>query len=338
MKTRKIIFTDVRKVAFLEDGTHPMNENTVLIKTEYTAVSAGTERAVLLGMQSVDDVDGVRFPKVLGYSCAGHVVEVGRNVKSVAQGDRVIGYWSQHSEYNVLPESQVVKIADDKLPSEHAVFLFIASFSAAALRKTRLEFGESAMVFGVGILGAFAIQLCRAAGAVPVIAADLSAKRRQLALSLGADYAFDPTDEDFTEKVKAVTKNIKGVNAVIEVTGLSSVLNQVLDVTAPMGRVALLGCTRVSDTLIDFYQKVHLPGIELIGAHTFARPQWESYPHYWTHNDDIQALMRLVAGGRMDISKILSEIHAPTEAPEVFHRLVENKDFPVGVLFDWKKV
>ncbi|NMB95459.1 MAG: zinc-binding dehydrogenase, partial [Clostridiaceae bacterium] len=44
------------------------------------------------------------------------------------------------------------------------------------------------MVFGIGILGAFAVQLCRIAGAFPVIAADLNAKRRKLAIELGADY------------------------------------------------------------------------------------------------------------------------------------------------------
>ena len=113
-------------------------------------------------------------------------------------------------------------------------------------------------------------------------------------------------------------------------------LKQALDVVAPMGRVSLLGCTRVSDTPIDYYQKVHRPGVEIIGAHTNARPVHESYTHHWTHRDDIVALMDLVAGGRIDMSKMLSEIHAPEDAPAVFRRLAENKDFPIGVAFRWK--
>lgn len=338
MKTTKIVFTDVGKAELLDFDIkeHPA-ENEVLVETEYTAISAGTERANLMHMPNlVDDLDGGTFPKILGYCCAGTVKEAGSGVKNVALGDRVIGHWGHHSRFNFFPENNVIKINHESLPSEHAAFLFIASFSAAGLRKTQLEFGESAMVFGMGLLGAFAVQLCRAAGAVPVIAADLSEERRKLALELGADYTFDPTDKDFVSKVKEVTRGKKGVNVIIEATGLSVALKQALDVVAPMGRVSLLGCTRVSDTPIDFYQKIHRPGVHIIGAHTNARPKSESYPHYWTHRDDIEALMNMVIGGRIDMSKILSEIHPPEDAPEVFRRLAENKDFPIGVAFNWK--
>ena len=103
-----------------------------------------------------------------------------------------------------------------------------------------------------------------------------------------------------------------------------------------MGRVSLLGCTRVSDTPIDFYQKVHRPGVEIIGAHTNARPHVESYPHHWTHRDDIEAMMDLAAGGRLDLSKILSATYTPEEAPEVYRRLAEDPGFPVGAVFRWK--
>lgn len=338
MKTTKIVFTDVGKAELQSfDMPDVPDEQEVLMETAYTAVSAGTERAGLMQMPNqADELDGGTFPKIFGYSCVGTVKAVGSAVRHVAPGDRVIGYWSEHSQYNLLPGKRVVKIRDDSIPSEHAVFLFIAAFSAAGLRKTRLEFGESAMVFGMGLLGALAVQLCRAAGAVPVIAADLSPERRRLALELGADYALDPTEADFVRRVKEGTRDGRGVNAIVEVTGLSVALKQALDVVAPMGRVSLLGCTRVSDTPIDYYQKVHRPGIEIIGAHTNARPRVESYPYHWTHRDDIEALMDLTAGGRLDLSKILSEIHTPQEAPEVYRRLAKNQDFPVGVVFRWK--
>ncbi len=95
----------------------------------------------------------------------------------------------------------------------------------------------------------------------------------------GADYAFDPTCEDFAENVKRVTKG-KGVNGCVEVTGVSSAMNAAPDCAAFMGRIALLGCTRNSDCSVDYYRQVHRPGIKLIGAHNFVRPQFESYPHH----------------------------------------------------------
>ena len=119
---------------------------------------------------------------------------------------------------------------------------------------------------GQGLLGIFAMQLLRLSGANPVIAVDLNPQRRELALKLGADFAFDPSDKDFVQKVKEATHG-KGVNGCVEVTGVSQALKQALDCASWMGRISLLGCARVSDCSIDFYSQVHRPGIKLNGAH-----------------------------------------------------------------------
>ncbi len=338
MKRKTITFTAAGKAELLESELRPLSGDRVLVENEFSAVSAGTERACLLDLPNLTDNPPGSFPKTLGYSGVGCVVEVGSNVRSVQNGDRVLTHWgSQHSNYNNITESNLLKIEDDSLPSEHAVFAIIAGFSLNGLRKTRLEVGESAAVVGLGILGIFSVALCRIAGGSPVIASDLSAIRRKTALSLGAHHAFDPATDDYIEQVKSATRG--GVNATIEVTGQSIALQQVLGFAAPFGRVALLGCTRVSDTAIDYYQQVHRPGVEIIGAHTNARPKLESRPHSWTWKDDARALLRFMADGRLDMSKILTAVYAPQDGPGVYQNLAGNHhDFPVGAVFDWKQL
>ena len=103
---------------------------------------------------------------------------------------------------------------------------------------------------------------------------------------------------------------------------------------AKMGRISLTGCTRHSDFTIDYYHKVHGPGISLYGAHTQARPEFESSHGYWTHHDDIMAVLRLMAVGRYDLKGFVEEVHSPCEAPEVYSRLMTEHTFPV-VQFDW---
>jgi threonine dehydrogenase-like Zn-dependent dehydrogenase len=340
MKTKKIVFTDVGKAELLDVDISDPKEGEVLVRTVYSAVSAGTERANLMRMPNTAAATATAdsYPDWGGgYSSTGIVHQIGGGVKSVSPGDKVLTMWGRNAGYNLVPENHVIKITDESLSLLYASFTFIASFPAAGIRKTQLEFGESAMVFGIGILGAFAVQLCRLAGAYPVIAADLDENRRRLALDLGADYAFDPRDPVFEQSVKDVTRG-KGVNAVIEVTGQSVALKQALSCTAPLGRISLLGCTRVSDASIDYYQQVHRPGITIVGAHTNARPKVESYPHYWTERDDCLALLDFMAHNRLDLSKIVSEVHSPEDAPVVYGRLAAGKDFPVGVAFDWSKL
>ena len=108
-----------------------------------------------------------------------------------------------------------------------------------------------------------------------------------------------------------------------------------LDCVKPFGRIALLGCTRDSDFTIDYYRKVHYPGITIVGAHTHARPVFESRPGFWAENDDIAAILKLLKAKRIDYKQLISEVHKPEDAPEVYKRLVTDKNFPVGVLFKW---
>ena len=333
MKTKKIFFTAVHNAEFLEEELAPLKDDEVMTSMEYTVVSGGTERACILGMNNT-----VRnFPMALGYCGVGRVVEIGSAVKSVAVGDRVLVYHGHHQKYNVRPEADITKVEDDSIDSLDAAFVIIASMGLGGVRKLEIEIGESAMVMGLGLLGIFSIQFCRLNGAYPIIAADLNPARRELALKLGADYAFDPSAPDFVEQVKAVTKG-KGVRATVEVTGVSAAMKQALECASWLGRISLLGCTRVSDCGVDYYQQVHRPGVKLIGAHNFVRPKVESYPHHWTHQDDCKAILDLIASGRVQVAPIVSRVVSPEDAHEIFNQLCDDPAFPMGTVFDWRSI
>ena len=338
MDCKKIVFTQLNKAELLTEEVPSLASNQVLVDTLVSTISSGTERANITGDPFVSvfaTEPNVTFPRYGGYSTAGVVMAVGSDVKSVKPGDRVAMSWSKHASRQVINEDNVHLIESDHVSYAAAALSHIATFPMAAIRKCHLEIGESGIVMGLGVLGLLAVQLLHASGAVPVIAVDPVADRREKALKLGADYAFDPFAPDFVEKVKEVTHG--GANVAIEVTGNGQALNQVLDCMAKYGRVALLGCTRHSDFTVDYYHKVHGPGITLVGAHTMARPLKESSAAYWTHHDDVMALLRLCAAGRIDLDAVIEETHAPEEAPEVYQRLINDKFFPV-VQFDWKKL
>ena len=330
----KIIrFTAIRKAELVEAPLRAEKENDVLTEMEYTVISGGTERACLLGSQNTAQA----FPTALGYCGVGRVIRIGSAVTSVAVGDRVLVYHGIHAKYNICPEADVTKITNENISSLDAAFVIIASMGLGGVRKLELELGESAMVMGLGLLGIFAVQFCRLSGAYPVIAADPNPTRRELALKLGADYALDPSAPDFTEQVKAVTGG-RGVRATVEVTGVSVAMKQALECASPMGRISLLGCTRVSDCSVDYYQQVHRPGVKLIGAHNFVRPKFESYPHHWTHQDDCRAILDMIAAGRVSVAPIVSRVVSPHDAPEIYTQLCDDPKFPMGTVFDWREI
>ncbi len=310
-------------------------DDEVLLESDYSVISAGTERANLMRLPNTGTTGD--HPWTPGYSAAGRVIAAGKNVSALQVGDRALITWSGHRSHTIKKASAVFKIEDDSIDLLDAAFAHIASFSFLGVRKLKIEIGEAAMVAGMGILGAFAVQIAALSGAIPVIAADFDPVRRDLALKLGASAVFKPDEKDFAEKVKAATGG-KGPKAVVEVTGSAKALQQALEYIAWEGRISLLGCTRISDTPIDFYKYVHRRGVTLIGAHTFTRAKQESSPGHWTEFDDYNTFFKLVAAGKLQVRPLISEIVSPEAAHEVYAQLAENPKPPLGIVFDWKMI
>lgn len=338
MDNKQIIFTKINTAELLDVEYKKPASNEVVVKTAFSSISCGTERANITGDPNIAGGSAacVSFPRYVGYSNSGVVVEVGDEVKNFKVGDAVASIGGFHKKYNVFNEKFIVKFDANKVPFDIAALSYISIFPLAAVRKTRVELGESALVMGLGILGQFSVKFLRLAGAYPIVAADPVEERRLEALKNGADFAFDPLEEGFAEKVKAVTGG--GVNVAIEVTGVGAGFDGALDCMKPFGRVALLGCTRDKNFTIDYYRKIHFPGITVIGAHNQARPENDSRPGFFTMQDDMKATLNLYMGGRLTLDGFIKEVYSPEECADVYTRLVNDKNFPICVQFDWSRI
>lgn len=345
---KSIVFTAPGKAVWQEEARPTPQPGEVRVRLVRSAVSSGTERANVRGLPDCQvgifsESEEVHWPRRSGYSSSGVVEAVGPGVESLAVGARVALSWSVHSQYVCLPVAQVYPLPDE-VSFEAAAWTHIATFALAAIRKCRLEIGESAMVMGMGILGQLAVKLLRAAGAAPVLAADPEAAARERALAFGAEAALDPRAEDFAAQAKALCRGegavmrarvpMDGPRVAIEASGNGEALKQALTAVAPYARVALLGCTRATDFSIDYYHLVHGRGVTMVGAHTLARPAQESSPGGWTEREDALAVIRLMQLGRLDLDALVDEVHAPAECGEVYARLASGGSFP-NVQFDW---
>ena len=336
MKDHVIVFTSKQKAEFLEQELdETLTGDEILVKSDYDLISAGTELANYRALpNTAPHTKG--FPAVVGYSASGHVVAVGPEAKQIKVGDRVVVNWGKHRGYFKRSETRVVRIPDG-VDMKCAACTHLASFPRLAVRRLRIELGEPVMVAGLGLLGQFAVQFSRLSGAYPVLACDYSPERRELAKHLGADYVFDPRDADFIPRVMELTDG-KGPAAVVEVTGFISALQQSLEYVGRNGRIALLGCTRISDQYIDFYKYVHRRGVQLIGAHTMTRPKFESRPGEWTEHDDYAAFLNLLKAGRIQAAPLIGRVAPAADAAAIYRELDTAAAPPLGVLLDWTNV
>lgn len=334
MERKVIQFTEPRVAKLITGELEAPKAGEVQVKVAVSSISSGTERSNLIGDPNIAPNKGaaVTFPRTLGYSTSGTVTAVGEGVEELKVGDRVAMMWTIHASYVNIPAKYAFKLPDS-VSFEDAALFHISIFPMAAIRKCHLEMGEPAIVMGLGVLGLMGIKLLRMAGAAPIIAVDPNPVKREVALKNGADYALDPYAPDFAATAKKLTNG--GAKVGIEVTGIGAGLDGILDCMARFGRVALLGCTRNKDFTIDYYRKVHFPGITLVGAHTDARPRQESHDGWWTQADDMKAAIKLTEMGRLKLTELVEEVHSPEEATEVYTRLANEPSFPM-VQFDWR--
>ena len=329
MKAQRVVWPDRAKVDVETFTLPPVGAGEVLVATECTLISPGTERAFLLGLPNAQG----RYPTRPGYSNIGRVVDVGKAVADCEVGDRVASTQG-HTSHFVDSPSRLLKIASADMPAEEAVFFNLGAIALQGVRKARIELGEAALVLGQGLIGLLAMQLSKLSGALPLIAADLTDNRLAISKSMGADYTFNPEDADFSEQLGDATQG-NGPAVIIEATGHPDAISTALEVAGWGTRVVLLASTRGETPSVNFYRDVHKKGLILYGAHNSIRPRQESTPNFWTLEDDSLLLLSLIAQKRFNVVPLISHRVPGEDAPKAYQLLMEWNPGLLGVVLQW---
>lgn len=235
-------FARPRAVEFRKEPLRRPEAGEVGITSILSAISHGTEMLVYRGLVDPAEkpdlptiVGGFDFPVKYGYASVGRIEEVGWDVDHLKAGDLAFAYHPHQTEF-VAPANLVIPLPKGIQPE---IGIFQANLETAVniLLDTPLRFGEAVLVMGQGVVGLLiTLLLCRH-GASPIIAVDPIARRRDLAVSLGADQALPPGD-DLVEAVSRVTKG-RGVDVAIEASGQARGLQQAIDLAAFQGTVVV---------------------------------------------------------------------------------------------------
>jgi len=329
IKAQRVVWPSRAKVEVETFTLPPMGDGEVLVATDCTLISPGTERAFLLGLPNAQG----RYPSRPGYSNIGTVIEVGKAVTSYKVGERVASTQGHTSHFVTTPD-RLLKVGSADVPSDEAVFFNLGAIALQGVRKARIELGEATLILGQGLIGLLSLQLSKLSGALPVIAADLTDGRLEISKRMGADCTLNPEDANFSEQLSAITAG-DGPIVVIEATGHPDAVRTALNVAGWGARVVLLASTRGETPKVNFYRDVHKKGLILYGAHNAVRPRQESSPNYWTLKDDSRLLLALIAEKRFDVVPLISHRVQGEEAPKTYQLLMEWNPGLLGVVLQW---
>jgi len=319
----KVVFFPASEVAdFKKNKILGPDLNEVLVKSNYTAISPGTERAVLMELTN----PRIGFPFFPGYSGSGEVVSVGKMVKEYKVGDLVAGRL-RHGLFNVLAPQFLFPIPLNA-SLEAAAFIELGIIVLQGIRKARIKPGESILVVGQGLIGQLANRLSRIAGGAPIVATARSRAKAALATNNGgADY-FLTIDE--------MSKSSLGerFDVVIEATGDPLVLPFACRFTKEGGRVVLLGSPRSQATL-PVGQNDISPGVTLIGAHISGMPETDQVDGLWTYRNEGKLFLDLIAESKLSAQDLITHRSAPSQAGHIYESLKSGVSDMIGGLLIW---
>ncbi len=339
----------------------------LLIRTRASLVSAGTERMLVefgraswldKARQQPDKVrmvldkvrtDGIAAtletvqskldqPLPLGYCNVGVVAEVGDGVGGFATGDRVVSN-GRHADVVCVPKNLCARIPDG-VSDEHAAFTVLAAIGLQGIRLANPTLGECFAVTGLGLIGLLTVQLLRAQGC-RVLAIDPDPDRLALARKFGAEAIAPGSDTDVLSAASAFSRGL-GVDAVIIAasTKSSEPASQAAKMCRKRGRIVLVGVTGLELSRADFYEKELSFQVSCSYGPGRYDPAYEEGGHdyplgfvRWTEQRNLEAVLDLMAGGRLDLAPLVSHRVPLDRAVETYDLLASSAP-SLGILLD----
>jgi predicted dehydrogenase/threonine dehydrogenase-like Zn-dependent dehydrogenase len=336
----------------------------ILVRTAFSAISSGTEKASIEAAESsllsrarkrpdlvkqVLDyarVNGIQaaYRQVqtrldnlgpLGYSCSGTVIAVGSAVGDFQIGDRVacggVGYAS-HCGMNWVPRNLAVRLPD-QVTLEAASLATIAAIALQGVRQSNVVLGETVIVIGAGLVGVLTMQLARAAGC-RVIAIDRDPARAEKALSWGAQLAFQTSDSELGNAVRNFSRYGADAAIITASTQSAEPLEQASTLLRDRGRIVVVGDVGMGVSRRSLYHKE----ISLALSRSYGPGRYDpSYEEYgndypigyvrWTERRNMEAVIDSFASGAVDVSRLVEMRYPAAHAGRAYEDLLAGKGY-----------
>lgn len=307
-----------------EEAPSPGPEE-VRVRTEYSAISPGTERLVYQGNVPADlDADSsiealqgdtLSYPISYGYACAGTVEAVGDEVSGDWEGALVFSFQPHVSRFTASPDALIRLPASVDLTD--AVMIPSLETAVNLVMDGRPMIGETALVFGQGVVGLLTARLLADHPLGTLVAVDPADARRARAESLGISAAASVTELDLTADADASSSDPARADLVYELTGRPSVLNDAVQHTGFAGRLVVGSWYGTKTAPIDLGSHFHRSRMRVISSQVSTIDP--TLQGRWSKERRMSVVLDLL--DPVAPSRLISDRFAVDEAPSVYEQL-----------------
>lgn len=218
-----------------------------------------------------------------------------RNGEVIYRGVGVAAF----AETVVIQATGAVKIPKD-IPLDVAcvVGCAVQTGVGAVINTSNVGEGDTVLIMGAGGIGLSIVQGARLAGASQIIVSDPVAKRREVALDLGATHVLDPTSDDVVAATIETSEGAIGVDFAFDAVGSSSLICAGIDATRKGGTTVMVGVPPLDDPLT-----YPLPAILAVGEKKLIGSLLGSCNSL----RDIPKIVSLSRSGHLDLNALITE-------------------------------
>lgn len=337
-KNYRVVFA-AEKVAKLEECPMPgeLAPGQVLIKTEVSQISTGTELSMLVRSDSEPDSAWVRnrsnYPVYPGYSNSGTIVAVGADVDPSYIGKRVMTLGTHQKFYT--HDFKMCTVMSHNVDQNEAVFATLGGVCLASIRVAGILPGDTVVVYGAGIVGQLTARFAKVAGALKVFVVDLSEYRLNL---LPEDPCFIKVNPAEVEDVPAFLKeHNRGelARVVFETTGNQHIIPGQLKCVTKCGKLIITSSPK-GKSAIDF-DYVSERGITIVGAHNFAmHPPVATPQNPWTFFAEVPYFIEMLEMGQLSVNNLVSHKYNYKDAADAYNMLMADRGSAMAAHLIWE--
>ncbi len=338
MEIREVVVTGQNQVELqtAEIDDSELSANEVLIDTEYTFISSGTELANYTGREPKVFQKGTwcAYPWRSGYANVGIVRDVGVSVTRAAPGDRVFTY-GRHASTIRYSQDRLIALVKESIDPAVVAASRMAGVAMTAIIVADIDTNPRVIVFGLGLVGNLASQMfqihgCRVIGVDPVEA------RRKLAERCGVAHTVGGDANEVQSQLQNITNGALG-NITVDAVGHSSVVMQALRATASHGQLVILGSPRVSVTgdLTELLSDTHLRWITIRGALEWCVPMYPDIGNRTSQYSKQQTIFDWMARGQLHVEPLISHRLKPEQIKQAYDGLLNEPNIYIGVVLEW---
>lgn len=331
---RCVEFTSPGSVRVVEEPRPRPGRGEVLVATQVSAISAGTELLVYRGDapmgepldEALESLAGsFGWPVRYGYAAVGVVVDAAGSVPPELVGRPVFAF-QPHRSHFVTPPDRLVPLPPGLDPAAGSLLPTMET-ALGLVMDARPVAGERVVVFGQGVVGLLVTAVLATMPLAALVAVDPIPARREAALELGAAAALDPGDEGALRDALGPD----GADVAIEVSGRPAGLDGAIRATGREGRVIVGSWYGDRPVAVDLGTRFHRGRIRILSSQVSRlAPELGAR---WSKPRRLSFALELLR--RIPVERLITHRIPIEEAPSAYRLLDEAPETALQVLLTY---